>query len=299
MIKMVHDAVTIMAPFLFAAAGGLFTELAGTLNIALEGLMLIGAFFSIVFVHFTGSVFIGVTAGVMVTVVFAFLFGAGSLYFKTNIFVSGLAVNLMASGLTVILAGKIFGSKGGIAFSNIKLPEVIHIKWIEVIPIVGKLISGYTVFVYVSWIVLLAVWITVYHTSYGLRLRGTGRDPSTIESLGLKPGFYKLSAILISGAACGLGGAMLTLNVAAFVPGITAGRGWIALVVIYLGNRTVGGILAASFIFGLAMSFSNYEQGVLNIPADIILAFPYALTVAAMTGYAVYKSKISRKEGLE
>ncbi len=299
MIKIIHDAVTIMTPFLLAAAGGLFTELAGTLNIALEGLMLIGAFFSIVFVHLSGSIFIGVIFGVIVTVVFAFLFGAGSLYFKTNIFVSGLAVNLMASGLTVVLTDKLFGSKGSLVFPDLKIPALIHIKLVEAIPIIGNLLSGYTFFVYISWIVLLVTWVIVYHTPYGLRLRGTGRDSATIKSLGLKPEFYQLTAILISGAACGLAGSMLTLNVAAFVSGITAGRGWIALVVIYLGNKTVGGIIAASFIFGLAMSFSNYAQGVLNIPADFILAFPYVLTAAAMTGYAVYKVKKNREEEIK
>ncbi len=280
-MKLVHDAVTIMTPFLLAALGGLFTELAGTLNIALEGFMLIGAFFSIVFVSVTGSMLTGILLGVLITVIFAFIFGAVSLYLKTNIFITGLAANLMASGLTVVLSARFFGSKGVVTFPGLTPLKGLH--------------SGYSFFVYTSWLLVVVSWFIIYHTAFGLRIRGTGIHPDAVSSLGLRPSQYKLAAILISGAACGLAGAMLTLNVSAFVPGITAGRGWIALVVIYLGDRTPWGILAASFIFGLSISFSNYAQGVLNLPADIILSFPYILTVAAMTVYQIYR--IKRKGG--
>ncbi len=287
-MKLLHDAVTIMTPFLLAALGGLFTELAGTLNIALEGFMLIGAFFSIVAAHFTGSIIAGVFLGIAATVLFSLVFGIITLSLKTNIFITGLAANLMASGLTVVLSSKFFGSKGVIPFSDIPPLPVYHSKILEALPLAGHLFSGYTPFVYISWFLLGLSWIVLYHTAFGLRIRGTGINPSAVKSLGLNPSRYKLAAVLLSGAACGLAGAMLTLNVSAFVPGITSGRGWIALVVIYLGNRTPWGILAASFIFGLSISFSNYAQGVLNLPADIILAFPYILTVGAMIVYSMY-----------
>ncbi len=290
-MKLVHDAVTIMTPFLLAALGGLFTELAGTLNIALEGFMLIGAFFSIVFVSVTGSILTGILLGVLITVVFAFIFGVVSLYLKTNIFITGLAANLMASGLTVVLSSKFFGSKGIVTFPHLAPLTGLHTR------ILGGILYGYSFFVYISWLLVIVSWLVIYHTAFGLRIRGTGINPAAVSSLGLSPSRYKLAAILVSGAACGFAGAMLTLNVSAFVPGITAGRGWIALVVIYLGNRTPGGILAASFIFGLSISFSNYAQGILNLPADIILSFPYILTVAAMTMYQIYR--IKRKRGLQ
>jgi simple sugar transport system permease protein len=98
-----------------------------------------------------------------------------------------------------------------------------------------------------------------------------------------------MAGILISGFTCGLAGAMLTLKLSAFVPNITSGRGWIALVAIYLGNKTPWGIVVASFIFGFAESLSNYAQGAINIPADFILAFPYLITVLAMIGYSIWR----------
>jgi simple sugar transport system permease protein len=110
-------------------------------------------------------------------------------------------------------------------------------------------------------------------------------------ALGLSPRKYQMIGILISGFTCGLAGAVLTLNLGAYVPNISSGRGWIALVVIYLGGKTPFGILIAAFVFGLAESASNYAQGFSNIPADFILAFPYIITVAAMVIMSIVQSR--------
>lgn len=275
-----------MAPFLLAAVGGLFTELTGMLNIALEGLMLIGAFASVVFASVTGNLFLGVLLGILASVLVACLFGLVSIKLKANIFISGLATNLLASGLTVVLAFKLFGSKGVIQFPDAPRLPVFRVPALQQIPVLGDLLIGHNILVYFSWVCLLLAAVVIYKTPFGLRIRATGHDSSTVESLGLNPSSYRLRAILISGFACGAAGSMLTLNLQAFVPNITSGRGWIALVVIYLGNKTPLGILIASFVFGLAISFSNYAQGFMNIPADFVLAFPYIITVIAIIGYS-------------
>jgi len=143
--------------------------------------------------------------------------------------------------------------------------------------------------VYFSWLIVVLAALLIYRTPFGLRIRGTGLNAPTITSLGLKPRRYQMAGILISGFTCGLAGAILTLKLSAFVPNITSGRGWIALVVIYLGNKTPWGIVIASFIFGFAESLSNFAQGAINIPADFILAFPYLITVLAMIGYSIWR----------
>jgi simple sugar transport system permease protein len=290
---LLHNTVGIMTPFLLAATGGLFTELAGMLNIALEGLMLIGAFFSVVFAGFTGSLFIGVLLGIASTMLVAALFGAISLNLKANVFISGLATNLLASGLTVVLAFKIFGNKGVVRFEIAKLPS-LPVPALARIPIFGDLLIGHDILVYLSWLIVVLAALVIYRTPFGLRIRGTGLGAPTVTSLGLKPRRYQMAGILISGFTCGLAGAVLTLNLSAFVPNITSGRGWIALVAIYLGNKTPWGIVIASFIFGFAESFSNYAQGAINIPADFILAFPYLITVLAMIGYSIWRHYRSR-----
>ncbi len=288
-IPMLHNSISIMTPFLLAAIGGLFTELSGMLNIALEGLMLIGAFFSVIFAAFTGSIFIGILCGILATLMVSLIFGYVSLYLKANIFIAGLATNLLAPGLTTVLAFKIFGNKGVIRFNNIPNIPVFHIPSLERIPILGDIFVGHNILVYISWLLVILAVIVIYKTPFGLRLRGTGINTKTIRALGLNPRHYQLSAILISGFTAGIGGAFLTLNMGAFVPNITAGRGWIALVAIYLGNKKPFGIVIASFIFGFTESFSNYVQGVAKaIPADFILALPYLVTVVVMILFSIW-----------
>jgi len=280
-VKVIHDAFVIMTPFLLAAAGGLFTELAGSLSIALEGFMLIGAFTGIIAAHVSGSLAAGLAAGMFFAVLFAALYGFAAYFLKADIFIAGLAANLLASGLTSVISGRFFGTKGVLRFDNI--PGLKAVK----LPFIG----GYSIMVYLSWIFLVFSWYVLFRTPFGMRVRSTGYDEETVRSLGLRPGLYRLISVLIAGAACGAAGAMLSLNVSAFVPNITAGRGWIALVVIYLGNRSFAGIFAASFVFGLSISLSNYAQGVVSIPPDFILAFPYLLTVTVMVVYSVWHKR--------
>jgi simple sugar transport system permease protein len=287
-LALVHNTVGIMTPFLLAATGGLFTELAGMLNIALEGLMLIGAFFSVVFAGLTGSLLAGVALGILSAMSAALIFGLISLNLRANIFIAGLATNLLASGLTIVLAFQMFKNKGVVRFELGKLP-VLAIPALQRIPLLGDLLLGHNVLVYLSWLIVLASALVIYRTPFGLRLRGTGLNAATIASLGLRPRAYQMAGILISGFTCGLAGAVLTLNLAAFVPNITSGRGWIALVAIYLGNKTPWGIVVASFVFGLAEAFSNYAQGAIKVPADFILAFPYGITVLAMILYSIWR----------
>lgn len=289
-IPILHSAVSIMTPLLLAAIGGLFTELSGMLNIALEGLMLIGAFCSIVCSHYTGSMIAGVLIGMLCSMALAALLGAITLYLKSNVFITGLAANLFASGLTVVLSFRLFGNKGVVVFDSVGRLPTVEIPALARIPILGDIFIGHSAFVYLSWLLLVICAWVLYHTPFGFRLRATGLHEKTLASLGMRPDRYRFVAFLISGLTCGIGGAMLTLNLGAFVPNITSGKGWIALVVIFLGQRRPFGLLAASLIFGLADAFSNYAQGAWNIPADFILAIPYVFTLLVMVLFSVYAS---------
>jgi ABC-type uncharacterized transport system permease subunit len=294
-IPLIHNAVDIMTPFLLAGIGGLFTELAGMLNIALEGLILTGAFFSIVFAAATGNLLLGILLGILCAMALAWMFGAVTLYMRANVFITGLATNLFASGFTIVLAFQLFKTKGVIQFPGIpKLPALVVPPFLQKIPVVGDVLFGHNVIVYLTWAIVLLSALVIYRTPFGLRLRGTGLNSATIVSLGLNPKRYQMAGILISGLTCGLAGAMLTIELAAFVPEISSGRGWIALVAIYLGNKTPWGIFIASFVFGLAESFSNYAQGAIKVPVDFILALPYVITVVAMIIYSMFRHFRSR-----
>lgn len=295
-IPLLHNSVGIMTPFLLAGIGGLMTELAGMLNIALEGLILIGAFSSVVCAAWTGSLFAGILLGLGITVLFSALFGAVTLYLRANLFITGLATNLLAGGLTTVLSHYLFGTKGVLLFQEVASLPVLSIDRLNSIPVLGDILLGHSVLVYAGWLAVILSSIVIYRTPFGYRLRGTGSNPEALIAAGLNPNRYRMISILISGLACGLAGAVLTLSLGAYVPNISAGRGWIALVLIYLGGKTPFGVFAAAFIFGLAESFSNYAQGFLDIPADFILAFPYLITVTAMVIVSVVQYNRTRPQ---
>jgi len=264
-LPVLHSAIIIMTPLLFAASGGLFTEFAGMLNIALEGLLLAGAFSAIAVTWYTGSFVAGLIAAILASLMLSALLAFTTLKLRSNVFIAGLALNLLASGLTIVLSQHFFGTRGVVA-----LPD-------------GKgLFFSQNVYVYASWFLLFLSWVILYKTPFGYRLRACRKNAESLVSLGIKPDFYRWAAFLISGIFCGIGGSFLGFNIGAFVPNMTAGKGWIALVVIFLGVRRPMGLLAAAFVYGLADAFSNYAQGLLNIPADFILAMPYLLTLLAM-----------------
>jgi len=263
LLPALHSALIIMTPLLFAATGGLFPALAGMLNIALEGLLLIGAFAAIAAVYYTGSFAAGLVAAICVSIALSALLAFTTLNLRSNVFITGLAANLLAAGLTVVLSHFLFNTRGVVVLVDIPL--------ISAVP-----------FMIASWLLLLIAWLAIYKTPFGYRLRACDQHSTALVSLGIYPDTYRWIAFLISGLCCGIGGAFLSLNLGAFVPNMTAGKGWIALVVIFLGARRPLGLLAAALIFGLAESFSNYAQGLFNVPADFILAMPYLLTLLAM-----------------
>jgi simple sugar transport system permease protein len=278
LLPILQSAVVIMTPLLFAATGGLYTELAGMLNIALEGLLLIGAFSAVCAVYFTGSFTAGIIAAITVSLLLSALLAFTTLTLRSNVFITGLAANLLAGGLTVILSQYFFNTRGVIA-----VPEALF--------------PARNIYVYASLLLLFVSWVAIYKTPFGYRLRACSKHSTALTSLGINPDAYRWIAFLVSGFCCGIGGAFLSLKLGAFVPNMTAGKGWIALVVIFLGGRRPPGLIIAAFVFGLAESLSNYAQGagaltpLLNIPADFVLAMPYLLTLLAMIFVSAVKSK--------
>ncbi|MCL2270138.1 MAG: ABC transporter permease [Treponema sp.] len=288
LLPALHSAVIIMTPLLFAATGGLYTSLAGMLNIALEGLLLIGAFSAIAAVYYTGSFAAGLIAAIFASVALSALLAFTTLKLRSNVFITGLAANLLAGGLTVVLSQHFFGTRGVVALHDIEHLPVVTFPLISAIPVIGSTLGGHSVYVYASWLLLFVSWMVIYKTPFGYRLRACDKHSPALVSLGIYPDNYRWIAFLVSGFCCGIGGSFLSLNLGVFVPNMTAGKGWIALVVIFLGIRRPLGLLIAAFVFGLAESVSNYAQGMFNVPADFILAMPYALTLLAMIAVSVW-----------
>ncbi len=298
---MVHAAVRLMVPLLLAAVGGLITEYAGVLNIALEGLMLFGAFAGVLTAAHTGSVAAAILVAAAASGALALLYGLAALRLRADIFVAGIATNLLASGLTTVLADRLFGYKGVVRFATFPaLPAIVPAAALEPLGPAGAFLQIFldqNLLVPLAWALVAVAWLALEKTPFGLRLKGTGRAPEVVASVGIDPERYKVTAIALSGVACGVAGAALAMDLQAFVPNLTAGRGWIALVIVYLGQRRIAGVVVASLFFALAESFSNYSQGVLSLPSEIVLAFPYALSLAALVVYSIVRARGRNRGG--
>ncbi|MCR4429205.1 MAG: ABC transporter permease [Caldiserica bacterium] len=298
-IPLIKQTISIMTPLLLAATGGLFSALAGVLNIALEGLMLNSAFFSILFSVFTGNIFLGLLLGIISTLILTLIFGFIGLYLRANIFISGLATNLLAGSLSIVLSQQIFGQTGSVTFPNMPRLPTIDIPVLNSIPVLGNILSGHNILVYISWFVLILASVVIYRTPFGIRLRATGVDFEAAKSLGLEPRRMQLFSLLISGFTCGLAGGFLSLSLGAFVPNVSSGRGWIALVIIYLGNQKPVGLLIGSVIFGFVEYLSNFLQATSNIPSGLLLGMPFFVTVLAMIFYSLFEKGLRTKFALK
>lgn len=274
-----NRAIEMATPLLLASIGGMISEVAGILNIALEGLILMGAFSTVLFSWYTGSLLAGVVLGIVATSLISLFLGFVVLYLKTNLFISGIAINLIAVGLISILAHHLLNNQGIIPLPSTASFPPIRFSAIEGVPIVGEILSGHRLLTYLSWALLLLTVVLLHATPLGLRLKGVGHNPKALISLGLHPRRYQLFALGVSGFACTLAGVSLVTSVGAYVPNISAGRGWIALVIVFLGNRATLGVLGASLLFALSEAFSHWMQGVLLIPADYIMAIPYVVAI--------------------
>lgn len=278
MIISILEAAT---PILLAALGGLLTERAGVLNIALEGMILTGAFWAVVAVSTTGNPVWGVGAGVLAGVVVGALFVVLALSLGANIFIVGLGLNLLSLGLNQVASTWIFGTSGVLQLDA------------------GLPFLGPSLFTYVAWLLVPAMAILLRHHPAGLRIRVAGSAPELLRARGIPPERPRALALLISGALSGLAGAGLALRLGAYLPGISGGRGWIALVVIFLGYRRPVGVLLATLAFALAESLAIRAQGLAAVSPTLLLSLPYLMVFVALVVYAALRRAALGGQGEE
>lgn len=279
---LLNSTFRFITPILLAALGGLICERVGVFNIALEGLMLTGAFFAVVGSYYAGSAFVGVltamAAGGVLALIFAFL----AVTMRGNMIVLGIALNLLAAGGTVFLLSTFFGVKGAFQDPQVQGLNKITIPGINDLPVLGPMLSGHSWIVYGSWALVAIVYVLLFHHRLGLRLRGIGEQPEAAATLGINVAATRYAAIIISGLLCGLAGAQLSLGqVTLFVENMSAGRGWIAVVAVMLGQAHPLGVFLASILFGLADSVGFRLQG-LGLPAQFTGMVPYVVTLIAL-----------------
>lgn len=280
----VFDAALRMAtPLILAALGGMFSERSGVVNIALEGILLTGAFASVVATWYTGDPWAGAFAGVLAGMLVALLHAVVTVTFKADQIVSGVAINLLAAGATQFLMWIIWDSSSNspsiVGMSNWMLPE----SWGGLARVFNAVLGHYPPLVYVTLVIIAVAHVVLWRTRFGLRLRATGEHPEAVDTLGVHVRRMRYSGVLLSGALAGLGGAFLALNTHQFVKNMSAGRGYIALAAMIFGRWNPVGAAAACILFGYAEAVQMGLQGQ-HVPSQFVQMIPYALTMVALVG---------------
>jgi simple sugar transport system permease protein len=287
-------------PIALAALGGVVTERSGVTNIALEGCMLVGAFFGILAADRSGNIWIALAVAVGAGVLMAALHAYASITLRSDQIVSGMALNILALGLTTYLDFQIYGRTGTPA----DLPELpdVRLGFLIGVPYVGDAIGAQNSIVWVMLLMVVLLQVFLFRTVAGLRIRAVGEHPRAAETVGLRVRRIRYAAVVTSGALAALGGVYLTLGVAhSFTDGMSGGRGFIGMAAMIFGRWTPVGALVASLIFGYGNALSTSLQGAtiggLKVPVQLLGTLPYVLTILAVAGF-VGRSRPPAADGL-
>lgn len=281
-ISLIAATLRTTAPILLVALGGAFTTKAGIFNIGLEGQMLMGAFFGVLGSMWTGSalggLFFGVTASVLMAVIFSFFV----VTLRANEVVVGLALNIMAGGLTISLTKAIFGVRGSIVNPAIVGMPRIQLPLIHDIRPLGQILSGYTPLVYVAFAMVFVVWVTLFRTRLGLYIRVTGEKPEAAQSLGIRTARMQHIASLICGMLAGVAGVHLSLGyIVMFAENMSSGRGFMAVAVLIFSGGDPVKVLLGCLLFGFADAASLRLQ-TMGVSSYLVLMMPFVVSVSAL-----------------
>ncbi|MBS1301335.1 ABC transporter permease [Loktanella sp. SALINAS62] len=299
LLQLLDSTLRLATPLLLACLAGLFSERAGIFDIGLEGKMLAAAFLSAAVAYATGNVWVGLLAGIFASLLLSAIHGLASITFRGNQLISGVAINFLAAGLTVVIAQSWFAQggrtpqlSGAGRFNPITLPGADALRDVPILgPIYYELISGHTIIVYMALLIVpLTAWV-LFSTRFGLRLRAVGENPAAVDTAGVSVVGMRFAAVAICGVLCGIAGAYLaTALQAGFTKDMSAGRGYIALAALIFAKWRPVYCLWACLLFGFLQAIalrSDLIERVLqfNIQSQLLDALPYILTVVILAGF--------------
>lgn len=281
-LSLLNATLRMVTPILLAALGGAICARVGLFNVGLEGFVLMGAFFAIVGNYFTGNLFLAILIAMLGVVLFSLIFGYLSIHLQANVIVVGIALNFLALGLTTFGLRTIFNVKGAFYDPAMQGLPNWHIPVIEQIPWIGKVISGHSPLVYLAFILVVVLYFFLFKTIMGFRYLAVGENITGAASMGIKVKGIQYGAVCISGLLCALAGAQLSLGqVTMFSEGMTAGRGFISLVAMMLGQSHPVGVMLSSLLFGF-MDALSFRLQAFQIPTQFTYMVPYVMTLVAM-----------------
>ncbi len=299
LVSTLDSTIRVSTPLILCAMAGLFSERSGIVDIGLEGKMLAGAFAAAAVASVSGSAWLGLSAALVISVSMALLHGFACITHRGNQVVSGLAINILASGLTVTLGIAWFHQggqtpllSGDARFLSIDLPGAIALADVPVLgTIYSGLISGHNALVYLAFITVPITWWIVYQTRFGLRLRAVGENPQAVDTAGISVFWLRYRAVICAGILCGIAGAYLsTAQNASFIKEMSAGKGYIALAALIFGKWRPKTALLACLLFGFLEALTVRLEGVPfpligEVPPQFMQALPYILTVILLAGF--------------
>ncbi len=273
-------------PLAFAAIGGIFSERSGVVNIGLEGMMLVGAFFAIWGAVWSGTWMVGILMAMIFGGLLALVHAFFSIHLRADQIVSGFAVNLLALGLTGFLFSQIYPR--GIEDDVSRVPDV-ELRFLYDIPLVGDFVGdvfgSLNLLVWVLFAVVILSYVVLFKTPIGLRIRSVGEHPRAAETVGISVYAIRYAAVTLSGVLAALGGAFLSLGfVGTFSENMTSGRGFIALAAVIFGKWRPGWAFAATLLFGFGFALAIPLQREADVSASLISTVPYVLTLVALVG---------------
>jgi simple sugar transport system permease protein len=298
-IAILESTIRVSVPLIFAALAGLFTERAGVFDIGLEGKMLGAAFAAGAVAAVTGSVIMGLLAAILISVLLSLVHGYASITQRGSQIVSGVAINFIVAGSTVILGeawfkqgGRTPALAGDARFQTVTFPFADAVKDVPIFgPIYSNLLSGHFILTYVAFLLVPFSWWILYRTRFGLRLRAVGENPGAVDTAGISVIWLRYRAVICCGILCGFAGAYLSLAMSAgFVKGMTAGKGYIALAALIFAKWRPVNIMLACLLFGFLDALAIRLQGnplplIGQVPVQLMQALPYILTVILLAGF--------------
>ena len=284
-VEFLFAILRVSTPLIFPALGVAITAQSGNINIGLEGIMLIAAFTGVVVSIFTESVMISLFAGVAAGVFFGWTLAYFHLRMKADIILAAVALNFLASGLTIFLLIVITGGRSTSGMRSLTFPR-LAIPVLESIPVIGPALSGHNVLTYVAFLSVFIYYLVLFKTPLGLQIRAVGQNPDAASSVGINVNRVKTYALMISGFFGALGGLYLSMGyVSWFSRDMTAGRGFIAVAAATMGDNLALGTLGGSLLFGAVNALTIYIAS-FDLPSDLVQAIPYAATVVVLTIYS-------------
>lgn len=291
-----NSIIRMTTPVLLATLAAAICSKVKVFNIALEGSMLAAAFFSIVANYFTGSVILSIFAGVISSVIINFILAILIVKFNASPVVVGMGINTMMGGVTTYLMYLIFKTKGSFTSPDlVRLPR-IEIPFLKDIPLIGTIFSDLTIIDYLSFISSIVLFIFLYKTVQGFRIRAVGINTDAARSLGTNVEKYQIITTSLSGILCGLAGVVLSMGtVTIFIQNITSGRGYIALAANNLGMSHPIGALISSLFFGFFQAIGNVLQNT-SLKTQITASIPYVATIIALILFQIRKNLIAKRK---